>query len=390
MSAENGPEIVIVGAGPVGLSLGLWLARRGRRALILEKNDNTSTHSRAPAIWPATQEILAELGVIETFLGEGIAVPRLQLHDADRETTLFTAPLEELAGVTRFPQLLVLPQSRTEALLRDALDKQPSVDIRWGCEAADLAESNGSVTVTYERKGVGGKASVSARLVVGCDGARSAVREKIGAELQGETYAAQAALADVEAPGTQDLPFPRLTTDPSIAIAIRMGETLWRLILPFAPEESVPLDQRIERAVARLLQRPYSLVWKSEFKLHRRLSSTFAKGRIVLAGDAAHLNSPVGGQGMNAGIKDAALLGPAIIATLDGDSRQPLRDYAVHRREAIEQGVNRFTNRLTRLLLWRRGRMIPGVLTTANAMMRVPPLRRRILRRMAMLDEAKR
>jgi 2-polyprenyl-6-methoxyphenol hydroxylase-like FAD-dependent oxidoreductase len=378
-------DVVIVGAGPVGLCLGLWLARRGRDVVVLEKHDSTARHSRAPAIWPATQEILGDLGVIEALSCEGIVVPQLQLFDVDQNRTLFSAPIAELANRTRYPHLLILPQSRTEALLRDALERQPSAKLRFACEATGFAREPDGVVVSYRNGQNDAGATLTGRVVVGCDGAKSMVRAAIGAELAGETYAVEAALADVEVAGSEGLAFPRLTTDPSIAVGIRMGKTLWRLILPFAVEQSTPMDQRIEQAVARLLGRPYRVVWQSQFKLHRRLSSSFASGRIALAGDAAHLNSPVGGQGMNAGIKDASLLGPALLATLDGGSVQPIHDYALSRRREIESGVNRFTNRMTRVLLWRRGKMLRSALATAQALMHIPAVRRRVLLQMAML-----
>jgi 2-polyprenyl-6-methoxyphenol hydroxylase-like FAD-dependent oxidoreductase len=116
------------------------------------------------------------------------------------------------------------------------------------------------------------------------------------------------------------------------------------------------------------------------------VSSTFAEGRVVLAGDAAHLNSPVGGQGMNAGIQDAALLTEAMHEALEKNKNNPLHNFAEARRKEVQTGVNRFTNLLTRIILFRRGRLIRPVLRFANLMLRIPPLRRRFLRNLAMID----
>lgn len=377
-------DVVVVGAGPVGLSLALGLARRGRDVLVLEKKPTTAEHSRAPAIWPATQEIMTGLGVIDAFLDEGIIIRRLELWDVDRDCVLLSVPLEELADETPYPQLLIVPQSRTERLLLEALQREPTAEIRFSCQVTDLVQDPSHVEVRYRQSNV--ESSVKARFVAGCDGAHSTVRERLGASFEGTTYPIRAALADVEIDAGPGLRFPRISSRPRIAIGIRMKARLWRLILPFAETDRLPLERRIEEAVASLFHTDYRLVWQSEFRLHRRVSSRFVDGRVVLAGDAAHLNSPVGGQGMNAGIKDTTLLTEAMIEALDRDANNPLLEFGRQRRKEIQVGVNRFTDLLTRVLLMGRGRMLRPVLRLANGAMRVPVVRRRFLRRLAMLE----
>lgn len=379
-------DLIVVGAGPVGLAVALGVARRGRSVLVLEKEAATAEHSRAPAIWPRTQEVLAGLGVIDRFLAGGIALPEVALHDVDRGRTLVTIPVAELAGATPYPQLLVVPQSRTERLLLAALGEQPSADVRFAAEVTGVEDDGAAVRVTF-RHGGRDEAAVGA-FVAGCDGARSTVRHALGATFEGVTYDARAALADVVLQPDRDLPFPRLTTRAGLAIGIRIERDLWRLILPFAAADRLPLPERVERAVRHLFpgSEGYRTVWQSEFRLHRRLASRFAAGRVALAGDAAHLNSPVGGQGMNAGLQDAEALVVALAAALEADDPAPLAAYGRRRRLAVEQGVNPFTDRLTRVLLFGGGRAIRPLLAVARQALRLPPLRRRFLRRIAMLE----
>jgi 3-(3-hydroxy-phenyl)propionate hydroxylase len=376
-------DVAVIGAGPVGLTLALGLARRGVNAIVLERDVDTAEHSRAPAIWPPTQRILAELGVLDSLLDTGIVVRRLTLHDADRGGTLLTLPIEELADETAHAQLVIVPQSRTERLLCQAV-QAAGTEVRFGAEAVEVVQDSTGVTVRY-RTG-GGEKELRAYFVAGCDGASSRVRELIGASFDGVTYDARAALADLRLAGHDDLAFPRLTTRPTLAIAIRIDAALWRLILPIAAGDERPLDTRVADAARALLPAPGETVWQSEFRLHRRISSTLANGRIVLAGDAAHLNSPVGGQGMNAGMADAAALADALADALRSDSTAPLADYGRDRREAVATGVNAHTDRLTRVLLARGGRLIRPALRAGRLLLAVPPLRRRFLRSTAMLD----
>ncbi len=379
------PEVVIVGAGPVGLSLALGLARQGRLVQVLEKEPHTAEHSRAPVIWPRTQEVLDNLGALSVLADRGILKEKLQLWDVDREKVLFEAPLSDLQNETPFPRLLILPQSDTERLLLEAL-QETGAQVQFSCEVTGIRQNEDGVVVRYQHEGV--EMSTRAAFVAGCDGAHSTVRHLLNASFDGETYQVQAALADIElAQDDQDLRFPRFTAHPRIAIGIRISDTLWRLILPFRHSEHVTLDERVQDAAKSLFGTSvYRTEWQSEFRLHRRLSSTFCQGRVVLAGDAAHLNSPVGGQGMNAGIQDTESLTRAMLEALDNQSTSPLEAYGQQRSREIRTGVNRFTNTLTRILLVKQGRLIPLAFGFARALMSVPPMRRRILRRIAMLE----
>lgn len=384
-------DVAVVGAGPVGLSLALGVARAGRSVCVLEKESSTAEHTRAPVIWPRTQEVLAEFGGVERFLEQGMVLSELQLWDADHDRTLLRLPFRELSDETDYPQVLILPQSVTERLLLQAVELEPSAEVWFDTEAVEVMQE-GADSVRIGLRNKNGPNVLQTRFAAGCDGARSTVRECINADFPGVTYDTRAALADVQIPAEDQLRFPRLTARRRIALGLRLRVTagngaLWRLILPFSTDDELPLGERIDQVVENLLDtKQYETVWKSEFRLHRRVASSFVDGRVVLAGDAAHLNSPVGGQGMNAGIQDAGALIPVLLEALDRDAPELLKSYGSQRRQQIVEGVNRFTGRLTRVLLVGRGRFprLPfRLLSLASA---APFLRQHMLRRIAMLD----
>lgn len=392
MEANETRDVIVIGAGPVGLSLALGLARAGVDVLVLERETGTAEHSRAPAIWPRTQEILDELGILDRFLDVGLTLPRVELWDADRGRTLLRLPVAELAGETPHPRLLIVPQSTTEWLLREAVEATETAGIRFGAEVRTVESTEGGVEVRWRptvSRAEADEQTVRARFVAGCDGARSVVRHMLGASFDGITYTLEAALADIEVDGADRLPFPRLTTRPELAVAIRMDDHLWRLILPYFPGQGErTLDERVRQATEHLFPTgvTWRPVWRSEFRLHRRVSSCWKDGRIVLAGDAAHLNSPVGGEGMNAGIADAAALVTALREAVVADDPAPLEGYAQRRQRAIEGGVNRLTDFLTRILMAGRGRLVRPIFRGIDLLLRLlPPLRRRLLQRLALL-----
>ena len=377
-------DITIVGAGPVGLCLALGLANHGKKVLLLEKKPWFDEHSRAPAIWPRTQEVLAQLGVLNPFLQKGIVLQDAtfwEVHEK-RERALIHLPFKDLKGETPYPQMLIFPQNKTERLLHEVLSRNANVNIQMNSEVTFLEQNDHSVIVHYQQEKQKNQAESS--FVVGCDGAHSKIRELLGFQLKGITYPIHAALADI----TTDLPFsfPRLSTREFLAVAIKMETNLWRIILPFPKKDKLPLDQRIEQSIHYLFgQIPHDRVWQSEFTLHQRISEGLFQGRVCLAGDAAHLNSPVGGQGMNAGIQDTEILCRCLVEALDNKSTEPVHLYAQKRRIEIQRGVNRFTHQLTRILIWRQGKYLTWILRLVNLLIQIKPLRLALLRRMAML-----
>ncbi|MDX1684219.1 MAG: NAD(P)/FAD-dependent oxidoreductase [Saprospiraceae bacterium] len=378
-------DVIIVGAGPVGLSMAHYLSKYDLRIAVFEKNEHTVEHSRAPAIWPGTQEILSEIGVLEKFQNEGIAMPALDVWDVDRERVILHLPFKELSEETPYPQLLILPQARTESILLERLESRKNVKVFFSREVVTLNEFDSHVGVNYHDKI--GENSASAGIVVGADGAHSVVRQKIGASFTGKTYPVVAALADITLAENKPFTSPRITNRSVLSIGIRISPDTWRLILPVQRNEELSLAERIKLAVEGLFgDCKWDEVWKSEFKIHNRLSSMFARHRVVLVGDAAHLNSPVGGQGMNAGIQDVPPWAELISEVVVSGDLESLEDYGEKRRNELRSGVNRFTDIMTWLfLLLGEGRLIKPMLRVLNLLLKIKIIQKRILRRIMMI-----
>lgn len=383
---ENNYDVIIVGAGPVGLTLALALGISGVTVLVLEKKEQPSPHSRAPGIWPATLELLADLGVVRQFLDRGIVIEEFTVRNAANDKKIISLPLTELSTETAFPQFLVLPQNVTEEILLDNLKLYPTVEIKMSAEVQVISQSEDEVEIQYKKNEV--VCSARSKFAAGCDGARSIIRKSLNLQLEGITYDIVAALVDVKLRGRTDYPFPRLAVKNKIpAIGLRLNDSLWRVILPFARDSNVELDTRIKNSIAALFpDSDYDMEWKSEFELHRRVCPSFVVGRIALAGDAAHLNSPVGGQGMNSGMQDAFCLHRALIEALHFNRPLALKYYDCTRRSGVTGKVNRFTGGLTRILLAGEGKYIHYIFYLTQQLIRVRYLRSKLLRSLSMLS----
>jgi 2-polyprenyl-6-methoxyphenol hydroxylase-like FAD-dependent oxidoreductase len=385
--------VAIAGAGPVGLALALGLARLGVRSVILEKAPGLPPHARAGGIWPRTLEILHGWQALDAIKREGVVQPTLAFTDANSGTTLVRLDFRPLAAETLEPFPVFIPQDRTEALLLAALEPTGMCDVRFNHPVVGLTQDSDGVDVRVLGDD-GAETSLRAAYVVGADGGQSAVRAALGLKLDGETYPMRAMLADVLIDDARnDLPWPRASFkgEFGFAIAIRFGKGLWRLIHPVAPtetDEAATAPELIAELVRVLLgPGPFKTDWVSTFNIHRRLAREFTVGRVMLAGDAAHLNSPAGGQGMNFGIGDAQNLAWKLAAALDGaDGAALMRSYDVERRSMFVANVEKNTDRITRLVILTPTKVRPYILRIVGLLTRLPVLRGKLRRTAAMIN----
>ncbi len=384
-------SVAIVGAGPVGLSLALGLARQGVRSVLFERKGTTSRTSKAPSVHVRTCEILRQWGVEERFLAEGHVWNPVIMHSvAEGCGPLIELDFSELVPEAEHPGVLILEQSEIERLLLEAVRESGMCDVHFEAEVVAVDQDAQGVRLTI--RGAEGESSLRADFAVGCDGASSTVREALGLPFEGSTYSLRPMLADVEVDDERDdLPQPRAWTGRGgYAFAARLRPSLWRIVnlARSDPEHDEVPDEEVREWSERLLgPGPAPVVWASRFQIHVRASPRFRVSRVLLAGDAAHVHSPASGLGMNGGIHDAHNLAWKLAGALNGgDAERLLDSYEVERRAAVVETTSRYTDRFTRTFLATPPVVREAAWAGLRTLMGIARLRRALLRRTAMVD----
>ena len=336
-------DVLIVGAGPTGLSLAATLAARRVDAITVDALPAGANTSRAAAVNARTLETLEELDVARRLVKAGLQLPRFTIRDGRR--TLIPIDFSDLP--TAYPYTLTIPQSMTEKLLLDRLIELGG-EVQRPRRLVSVAQDDDGVTAVFDDGD-----TVRARFVVGTDGMRSTVREQAGIGFSGGEFAESFALADVrlrgEAPADEVVLF---WAKAGLTVVAPMPDDIYRIVapLPDAPEApTAELAQQLldDRGFGAGRTEVTDLIWGSRFRIHHRVADTYRNKRLLLAGDAAHVHSPAGGQGMNLGIQDAIALADALSSTLAG-SDTALDAFSAARRPIAQQVVS-LTSRLTTL-----------------------------------------
>ncbi len=340
--ARDSAEVIMVGAGPVGLLLANLLGQAGIRSLVFDRRDRPLDHSMAIGVTPPSLEILRRLGLDGRFRAEGVPVQWAEVHEAGRRLGRMTfAHLR-----SPYPFFLSIPQARTVAILRENLERYPSVTVHEGWECVGLDPSAEQVTLGLREVGSGGWAEARASLVVGCDGYRSTVRAAAGLAGRERVYPQRFVMADFpDASGLGDEARLFFSAEASVeSFPLPGGCRRWiALVTPHG--EGTPLDYLIAtvRGVAGFGLPAASARCVSAFGARRMVVDRYYAGRVVLAGDAAHVMSSIGGQGMNTGFADAELLAALVPGMLRDPARRApaLAAYDRIRRRAYQAAANR-------------------------------------------------
>ncbi|MEP6715687.1 MAG: FAD-dependent monooxygenase [Terriglobia bacterium] len=348
MDGKLDTDVLIAGAGPVGLFLANECARRNLRYQIVEARAAQSEHSKALAILPRTLEIFDMAGIATPFVAAANRVTSVAIITHGRTLVEMPFAPEE----SPYPFIAMVPQDTTERLLFEELQKKGG-GVQYETTFAGAVQDAEGVDVTLEHQG--GSFHRRAAFVVGCDGAHSAVRKAMGLTMEGGEYPDSFMLADIET--NESLPANQLQLCPSEfgpAAIFPMSPTRRRLVATVERTEGEAPTLAVVRSI--LEQRgpagfeAHSLYWSSYFRIHHRRAATLRVGRMFIAGDAAHIHSPFGGQGMNTGLHDVWNLVWKLDLYLNGHGSDALLDTYTAERVPVIRSVIEMTDILTKAM----------------------------------------
>ncbi len=338
-------RVIVAGAGPAGLVAAALLADEGIPVLIVEQARDLPDDLRASTFHPPTLDMLDRFGVTGAMIEQGLICPTWQFRD--RHTgVIATFDLGHLKDDTRHPYRLQCEQWRLTRMLRDRLATNPDVTFVYDAKAVEVAQDADGVTLTVERPD-GSREPLRGRYLVGADGASSAVRKSLGIGFEGMTIPEIFLTLSTTFPFHEaigDLTNIAYISDPEEWFVLLRTASLWRVLFPTDPGESEErmLDPaRIEERLQAVVPNPtgYELRHRTAYRVHERVADTYAKGRCFIAGDAAHINNPLGGMGMNGGVHDAFNLAGKLIEVWRGADLALMERYSRQRRKVALETV---------------------------------------------------
>ena len=359
-------DVLIVGAGPAGLATAIGLAESGIDFLIVDALAEAQNTSRAAVIHAATLESLRHLKVADRLVAQGIKVPHFRIRD--RDSVLLHTDFSRLPTPTAFA--LMIPQDESEQILIERL-AELGHSIRRPVQLVGFEIDKGRVHATCDS--AEGRLAIEARYIVGADGEKSLVRHLSRIGFPGDTYGSFL-LADVR----MDWPVRKdevtlFFSEAGTLVVAPMSRDRYRVVAQLPDAPSAPTLEHVQRVIdargPRSGARVREVLWGSRFQVHHKLADRFRDGPTLLVGDAAHVHSPAGGQGMNLGLRDAEALSRGLADAIRTGSDAALDSYAVERRAAAARVLD-MTDRLTRVATladpasrWVRNRLIAAAAT---------------------------
>ena len=343
-------DILIAGAGPVGLSLATALARQGIAVTVLEKEAELSSDARASTIHPPTLEMFAEWGFGEEVVRKGRVIDRLQFWERSRRELVAEFPYSLIAQDTPYPCRFQCPQSTVIRVILPHLERYDNARVLFQHELHSFADHG--THITAEVNTPQGTKQWQAQYLVGADGSRSQVRTCLGLGFTGKTYEDRFLLVACDL----DLKpyFPAMGPvaylfDPEEWVIVMHLPNLTRIVFQLRGHENAAEEMTEPKTRARVVRflgadADYSISGVTNYNVHQRVTDRFRVGRVLLAGDAAHLNNPTGGMGMNSGIHDAHHLAKALTTALREEGEAALDEYAEARRRMATESVQNASN----------------------------------------------
>ena len=341
------PHAIVVGAGPVGCVASAMLASGGIDVTLLEAAPELPRELRASTFHPATLDLLDRFGVVEEMIGRGLIASRFAYRDR-RQGVVAEFDLGALADVTDHPYRLQCEQYKLCEIMLDRFSSMANVTVRFDAEAVGAADHGDAASVQ-----LASGETLLADAVLAADGAASAVRNSLGLGFDGMTYEDRYLVLSTPfemADHLDDLAYVNYISDPDEWLVLLRTAELWRALFPVGGGETdaeALSDESAQRRLWGIVEPagPFEVVHRTIYRVHQRIADRFLAGRIALMGDAAHINNPLGGMGMNGGIHDAVLMGASLGAVLRGDlGADRLAHHAELRRNLAIDYVKRHTH----------------------------------------------
>ena len=392
----NSQHVLIAGAGPVGLVSALNLASAGIPVTVFERSTSAPEDLRASTFHPPTLDMLARFGLTEELVSQGLVARFTQQRD--RKSGLIAEfDMALLEGDTQHPFRLQCEQWKLNKLLLDRIKKFPHAKVLLGCELQSVEQDADKVEI---RVLMGGEIKIFVGdYLIGADGAWSSVRQSLGIEFEGFTYPERFLVVSTDfefADHLEHLSYVNYVSDPEEWCVLLRVPSLWRVLFPTRPEESdeeVLTDASIQQRLQNLLPKdsPYTTVHRTLYKVHQRVAKEFRRGRVVLAGDAAHINNPLGGMGMNGGVQDAFNLSDKLIEIMLRDASADLLDrYERQRRSVAIEYINANTARNKKTIEERDPQTRKKTQDELRAIAASPAASKDYLRKTSMMDALER
>lgn len=330
--------VIIVGSGPIGLCTALEFARFKIPFLVLEEDSSVSTAPKAGTLMPRTLEVFDQVGVAEDVLKASLRFDRIDFVDRQSDKVLVHVDMHLLHNVTSYPFVVNIPQHELEPILLNHVQNSGYGQVLFNHKLVDLTQDEQGCQVRVETPT--GQQTFEADYVVGCDGGRSSVRKLIDVQMEGKTYPERFIVIDTKVPLDQrpgrKLTYLSYVFDPEEWVITVRQPHFWRFLFP-VPEgtpdpDQAEMDRKVRLAIGDL---PLEILDSSIYKVHHRSAAKFRVGRVFLAGDAAHLITPVGGLGLNTGIGDANNVAWKLSYVMKGQAPDDLLDTYESERQPI-------------------------------------------------------
>lgn len=336
-------QVVISGGGPVGLICAYALARRGVTVTVLDQNSELLDDPRAATTHPATLELLDGLGVIDQVIEQGLIAEDFEFWDRPTGEKIATFDHAVLVDDTKFPFVVQCEQFKLAKIFLAKLQDETSVTVLFNHDVTGFDHTADGVTVTASTPD--GEKTFEGDWLIGADGGRSVVRKSAGIGFEGFTWAERFLVLSTpfDFKAERGMSFRNYIADPDewcncFKVAADGPPGLWRLVFPADPEaneEALLADDFVQEKMQKFFKRDsdYDIVHRNLYNVHQRVASTFRLGRILLAGDSAHVNNSIGGMGLNGGIQDAVNLTDKLAAVIiDGEDERLMDLYDKQRR----------------------------------------------------------